>query len=162
MIATGAYLIWEPVQGYILIFAILGMSMTISAIGTLYYYFTMARFMVGGKTLLYAGVILLDFAVFTGAIYDMPTYYLLIYLIAIHAFSGLVDILRANEARIYGAKSWKLKLLTGLVEIFIALACITNINDQAAAVLFYSLGVIYSGFARIVNSFRRTTFVYIQ
>jgi hypothetical protein len=148
--------------GYAIILVFLSISLSITAIGELFYYFTMARFMVGGKVSLYKGVIILDFAFFTLAITDLPNFYLILYLVAIHAFSALVDILRANEARINGAKNWLFKLASGVFEIFIAIACIWNINEREVAVLLFSLGVIYSGLVNVVNSFKRTAIVYIQ
>ncbi len=162
MIATAVYMIAFLDYGYVIILVFLSISLSITAIGELFYYFTMARFMVGGKVSLYKGVIILDFAFFTLAITDLPNFYLILYLVAIHAFSALVDILRANEARINGAKNWLFKLASGVFEIFIAIACIWNINEREVAVLLFSLGVIYSGLVNVVNSFKRTAIVYIQ
>ncbi len=162
MIATAVYMIAFLDYGYAIILVFLSISLSITAIGELFYYFTMARFMVGGKVSLYKGVIILDFAFFTLAITDLPNFYLILYLVAIHAFSALVDILRANEARINGAKNWLFKLASGVFEIFIAIACIWNINEREVAVLLFSLGVIYSGLVNVVNSFKRTAIVYIQ
>ncbi len=162
MIATAVYMIAFLDYGYVIILVFLSISLSITAIGELFYYFTMARFMVGGKVSLYKGVIILDFAFCTLAITDLPNFYLILYLVAIHAFSALVDILRANEARINGAKNWLFKLASGVFEIFIAIACIWNINEREVAVLLFSLGVIYSGLVNVVNSFKRTAIVYIQ
>ena len=162
MIALAVFMVFFTNDGYLVILIILSVSLTISAVGELFYYFTMARFMVGGKLSLYKGVIILDFAFFTWAITDLPNFYLILYLVSIHVFSALVDILRANEARINGAKNWMFKLGSGIFEIFIAIACIWNINNREVAVFLFSLGVIISGLVKVVNSFKRTTIVYIQ
>ena len=155
-------LVADPEVGYDAVLGLLSLSMAVSAIGALYHYFTMARFMVGGKYVLYRGVIFLDFAILTGTLTDLPEVLVLIYLVIIHAFSGAVELLRANEARLYGAKSWKVKFLHGCVNVLIAIACVVFINSHNTAVIIYSIGLIYSGITRIATSFRKTTFIYIQ
>jgi uncharacterized membrane protein HdeD (DUF308 family) len=162
MMIMAIFLIMDPQDGYLIVMGLLGLSMTVSAIAELYYYFTMARFMVGGKVSLYRGVILLDFAFITGTIDDLPSFFVLLYLVGIHLFTGLVEFLRANEARRYGAKHWRMKLVHGFVDVVIAIACIIYINNQEIAVIIYSLGVIYSGLVRITSSFKKTAIVYIQ
>ena len=155
-------LVVNPEDGYDAVLGLLSLSMAVSAIGALYHYFTMARFMVGGKYVLYRGVIFLDFAILTGTLTDLPEVLVLIYLVIIHAFSGAVELLRANEGRMYGARSWKVKFLHGCVNVLIAIACVVFINNHNTAVIIYSIGLIYSGITRIANSFRKTTFIYIQ
>ena len=60
-------LIKEPELGYAIVAMILSVSLLLYAIRCLIYYFTMARHMVGGRSVLYTGIILLDLAVFTMA-----------------------------------------------------------------------------------------------
>ncbi|MCR5338530.1 MAG: hypothetical protein K6E75_08225, partial [Lachnospiraceae bacterium] len=99
MIIISLILMIVPREGYYVVIGILSLVYTVKGINTIIYYFTMARFMVGGKNSLYMGIILLDFGVLTGTLNDVPHYYVLLYLIAIHAFSGVVEILRAFEAK---------------------------------------------------------------
>lgn len=155
-------MIETPDEAYPVIIAIFALGLMLAGLKDLFYYFTMARFMVGGKLSLYKGIITLDLGLFTATLTDVPSYYILMYLAGIHAFTGLVEFLRANEARINGARSWRTKLLHGIVDVGIAVLCFINIRDQETAVIIYSLGLIYSGVLRILSVFRKTTMIYIQ
>ena len=61
MIAVAILLARYPENGFIMIAAILAISMITIGVRYLYYYATMARHMVGGKAILFLGVIILDF-----------------------------------------------------------------------------------------------------
>ena len=156
-LGCAAEMLAYPSDGYTLVIYLLGISLTLYGLGTLIYYFQMARFMVGGRTMLYIGIIAFDFGVFTNTLTDVPHYYILLYLILIHAFSGLVEILRVMEARRYGAKSWRLKLAHGIINLVMAFSCIVFIKQLKAAVFIYSLGLIYSAVMRIISACRRTS-----
>ncbi|WP_026509441.1 MULTISPECIES: DUF308 domain-containing protein [unclassified Butyrivibrio] len=157
-----AYLmIQTPDEAYPVILAIIALGLMLSGLKELFYFLTMARFMVGGKLSLYKGIITLDFGLLTATLTDIPSFYILMYLAGIHAFAGLVEFLRANEARINGARSWKTKSLHGLVDIGIAVLCFINYKNQETAVVIYSLGLIYSGVLRIISALRKTTIIYI-
>ncbi len=160
---AGALLIMsDPSWGYLVIILILSVVMTFMGIKGLVYYFTMARFMVDGRGIFYKGVILLDFGILAGTLTDVPQYYIFLYLIAIHAFSGLVEILRAREEKEYQSRLWIMKGMHGLIDFFIAVACIVFIRYPDIAVLIYCIGVIYSAVTSILYAFRKTRFVYIQ
>ena len=161
MVLFGILLIVSPEDSSVLVISIL--SLTFAAIGlrNLVYYFTMARFMVNGRLILFKGVILLDFGLVSASLIDMPGIYLILYLVAIHAFSGVIEILRAMEARRFGA-SWKLKFSHGVVDILLALCCVVFIRMTNMAIYIYAVGLVYSALIRIINAFRRTALVYIQ
>ena len=151
-----------PRKSYIFVLLILSVGMLISGIGLLGYFFIMARYMVGGKLTLYKGVILLDFALLTISLTDVPRYYVIFYLVVVHAFTGFVEILRAREAWSYGAKIWMLKFAHGVVDIAMALCCIIFIRKTNTAVFIYSIGLVYSGIMRLVTGLRKTPLVYVQ
>ncbi|SFD09040.1 DUF308 domain-containing protein [Butyrivibrio sp. YAB3001] len=161
-IAVAVLLILYPNYAYAVILTILGFGLMIAGIKTLIYFFTMARYMVGGKVSLYKGVILFDFAAFTLSLTNVPKIYILIYLAGIHAFSGLVEILRANEARNNGAKNFKLKFAHGIIDVFMAICCFVFIKKTNTAVFIYSLGIIYSAILRIITAFRKSTLMYVR
>ncbi|WP_022765530.1 DUF308 domain-containing protein [Butyrivibrio sp. XPD2006] len=162
MVITSVILARYPRDAYKYIIVFMATGLFISGVETLIYYFTMAKYMVGGKLILYRGVVLFDFALVTGALADVPRIYVLIYLAVIHLFSGLVEILRSNEARDNGGKSWRLKLFHGLVDVVVAIGCIVFARRTNTAVYMYCFGIFYSGIIRIIQSFRKTTFVYIR
>ncbi len=149
-------------EAYELIILIYGGTLLFNGITRLIYYFTMTRYMVDGKTMLYIGVIFIDFGIFTFTLTDVPIIYLILYVLGIHAFSGLVDILRALETKKYGGTSWKLNFSYGVANILMALLCIFLIKTPTFSVYVYCLGIVYSGIIKIVNAFRRTAVVYIQ
>ncbi len=155
MMAAGLIIILEPDKGYRIVISILGVWLLFYGIGTLIYFFSMARHMVGGKIILYKGIILTDFGYLSASIVDVPRIYVLGYLIIIHAFSGLVEILRAFEQRRYGA-GMKMKLTHGIVNILLALACVVFIKRPATACIIYGIGIIYSACMRIGSALRKT------
>ena len=162
MLVVAVFMLLYPNDTYFFILMFLGFGLLATGIGVLIYYFTMAMFMVGGKVTLYKGVILIDFAILTLSFTDIPKVYILIYLAVVHAFSGFVEILRADETRKNGSKHFKLKLFHGFLNVIMAACCIIFIKKTNTAVLIYSLGLIYSAIIRIITAFRKTTFVYIQ
>ncbi len=149
-------------DAYVIVLLMVTLGFLTSGVSFLIYYFTMSRYMVGGKITLYKGIILMDFAMLTLSLTDVPKRYVLFYLAVIHAFSGMVEMLRAREAGSYKAKSWRLKFMHGLVNIALAVSCIIFIKKTNTAVIIYSIGLVYSGIVRILTSFRKTSFIYIQ
>ena len=163
MLASGIlFMLYPSEEVYTLIVAILALGLAIVGIKNIVFYFRMARHMIGGKMLLIRGVIVLEAAMLTGAIANVPKIYILLYLIVIHAFLGAVEILRAMEAKNSVGGPWKMKFAHGLVDLALAAACLIFIRYTNIAILIYSIGLIYSGVRRILNAFRRTSFILIQ
>ncbi|SFG45770.1 DUF308 domain-containing protein [Oribacterium sp. WCC10] len=146
-----------PAESYTFILALIGTGFFLSGVSTLVYYFTMSRFMVGGKRSLYTGAIMIDFALLTLSFNDVPRVYVLLYFAVLHAFTGLIEILRANETRRNGSKHFKLKLSHGIMDVMLALICIIFIKDTIIAVFIYGFGLVYSGIMHFISAFRRTT-----
>ncbi len=147
---------------YIVALAIISFGLAIDGIRDIIFYFTMARHMVGGKIILFQGVIILDFALLTGSLTSIPKIYILLYLIGIHAFSGVVEILRSMESKKTVEGPWKLKFAHGLINFLIAFACLICISRSNTALLIYSLGLIGSAIVRIFSAFRKTAFIVIE
>ena len=160
-ILCGVLIMLYPDTGYLVMLSFLSLALIISGLRYLGYYFTMARFMVGGKAMLFIGMITLDVGMFTFTMFDLPRAYVLFYLLLYHAFTGLIDILRGLEARRLGS-SWRLKVIHGAVNIVIALFCIIFVRSLNVLVYIYGLGLIYSAVIRISTAFRKTAIVYIQ
>ncbi len=144
-----------------LIMGLLALTLNIKGIKMLIYYFNMARHMVGGDQILVRGLILFDLGTFTATLTQFPQLYIMGYLLTVHAFSGIIDVMRALEAKHFDSPSWKLNLSTGVINIIIGLSCVVFINSMSTAVYIYSAGIIYSAIIRIVTSFRKTAVVYI-
>ncbi len=155
-------LITEPTDAYTFVIGVLALGLTFTGIKYLAYYFSMARHMVGGKMILFRGVIMLDFALLTGSLADVPKIYILLYLVAIHAFSGVVEVLRAMEAKRTVGGPWKMKFSQGVVDFLIALSCFVFIRNTNTTVIIFGIGLMYSSIMRIIGAFRRTTFILIE
>ncbi len=152
----------SPAEGYEDVIYILAGIFVIRGLAKVIYYFSMARFMVGGRWSLYTGIIMFDLGILTATLTDVPHYYILIYLIAMHAFTGAVEVLRAREAARFHSGSWKLKMGHGILDIVLALVCIIFIRKMSVAVEIYCYGILYSSIIRIISAFRKSKFVYIQ
>lgn len=163
MLAVAIFFIVDPSdEAYFFVIGVLTTGLTVKAIKNIIFYFTLARHMVGGKMILLKGVIMLDFAMFTGSMSDVPKIYILLYLIAIHAFSGAVEVLRALEAKHAVSGPWKMKFTHGIIDFFLALSCLVFIRHPFTALIIYCIGLIYSALMRIAGAFRRTTFILIS
>ena len=148
-------------DGLVIVAAILCFSLLIYGIRSLVFYFSMARHMVGGRIILYLGIIVSDLGMFALMLTDIPRFYIVLYLLVIYAFSGVIGILRSLEAKKYRAP-WKLILVSGLINMTVAVLCIVFIKRGDMIVYFYSAGLIYSAAVRIFTAFRKTAIVYIQ
>ncbi len=163
MIVVAVIFILDPSDdAYIFVIAVLSLGLLIKGLKDIVFYFTMARHMVGGKMILFQGVIVLDFALLTGSLSNVPKIYILLYLVVIHAFSGVVEILRAMEARRTVSGPWKMKFTHGIVDFLLAISCFIYIRQTHTALIIYSIGLLYSAVMRIANSLRRTTFILIK
>ena len=163
MIAVALVLIFNPSDiAYMIILLIMSVALAISGIKDIIFYFTMARHMIGGKMILVQGVIILDFALLTASLSDVPTIYILLYLIGIHAFSGVVEVLRAMESKKSVEGPWKLKFSHGIINFALAIACLIFIRHSETALIIYSIGLIYSAIVRIFSAFRKTAFILIE
>lgn len=161
MILSGIFIMLFPRESYKYVLIVLGAGLFILGLNTLLYFFTMAVFMVGGKKILYRGLIFVDFGILSLTLTDVPRIYVLMYLAVIHGFSGLVDILRVKETISNGSSSWKLKLIHGVLDVLLALSCLFFAKKINTAVFIFGFGIIYSGVARIISSLRKNTLEYV-
>ena len=150
-----------PEIGYLVMMAVLGFSACVYGLRQLGYYISMARHMVGGKTTLYYGIIALDFGALTLTLSDMPHIYIALYLMAVYAFSGAIDIMRAVEARRLDAPAWKGKIASGVLNLAVAITSLICIRSTRMLVYIYAAGMVYSACLRIVSALRKTAIVYI-
>ena len=161
VILCGVVMVLNPEDGFIYIAVILGVSLTLSGIRYLVYYVTMARHMVGGKAFLFLGVLVLDIGMFSTSLIDEPRYFIVTYLLAFHALTGLINLLRGREEKKNRAPGWKLNVLHGTVTLLICAACVLYLRRPPVLVSLYCAGLVYSGLVRIDSALRRTAIVYI-
>ena len=151
-----------PEGGCLYIMLFLAASLILRGISELIYYFTMAKYMVGGKLILFIGAVFFDFGIFTLSLSDESKLFVLAYLLGFHAFAGLVNVLRALEAKRYKSTSWRINMAQGVASILTALICMIFYRNETLLVYCYCAGMIYSAALRIYSAFRRTAVVYIQ
>ena len=161
MIIFAAALIIDPEDGILLVAAALGIILLVYGIQKIIYYFSMAMHMVGGKLMLYIGIVVLDAGLFILTLSDVPRIYIVLYLVGINAFSGVIGILRAFELKGAGA-GWKFKFASSLFQILIGAASLVFIKNTQIVVYIFAAGLLYSAIERIVSSFRKTKIIYIQ
>lgn len=165
ILACCLVLIIEPDGGASVIMVILSVSLIVMGVNSVIYFITMARHMVGGRSVLYKGLIILDIGIFTLTIVDTSIVYIIAYLLAFYVFTGVVDVLRAMEAKRFQSPTWKAKLVFGLLNIaagICALVCGIVFRSARIVVYIYSAGLVYSACSRIASAFKRTTITYVS
>lgn len=162
MLLSGAVMLLFPEEGFNCIAVILGVSLILKGVQSLVYYFVMARFMVGGKAILFTGVMILDFGIFTFSMIDERKIYILIYLIAFHGFSAVVNLLKGVREKTSHTGSWRIDLFQGTGNLLIILVCFLFRQSSEILVFLYCGGLFYSAALRIIGALRRNEIVYIQ
>lgn len=161
----GYALYMAPFMGVDMISIVMTATLLLLGIRNLYFYFSMAKHMVGGKKSLIYGIILIDLGVCAYMMQSFPPVYVMIYLLVIHSFYGATDIMVALRARRLKSKTWRIKLLTGLGNLTLGVLAIVfgfTGDDIFNVIYIYALGVAYTGIMRMANAFRRTAVPYIQ
>lgn len=162
LIVFAIILITIPIEGYLIVFTLVSVSWLLQSIRLFFYYFTMARFMVGGRRVLLKATIFFDLALVLFSMSDIPKIYVMIYLVVGMIFVNMVEILRAMDAKRCGNHHWKFRMFAGITGIVLAVICLINYKSANLAGYIYAVELAYSAIVRIANSFRRTKIVYIQ
>ena len=109
-ITVAVIVVAMPDIGFRIAFDFLVVYSIFIGIKELAFYFTMARHMVGGKTILYRGLIMLNFGIFFLSMSDnVPQSFIVVYLMGVHEFGGVMRIMRARESSSFGS-AWKLSM----------------------------------------------------
>jgi uncharacterized membrane protein HdeD (DUF308 family) len=163
MLLGSLVLVIDPENGYYVIAFLLSISLLMSGVRSLVYYFTMARNMVGDTSILYTALVMTDLGLFTLTTITIPKIYLICHLLISHAFSGAVDMMKAIEDKRMQATSWRMSFIYGLGNLLTAVAAFTCILNQSTALVveIYCIGLAYSGIMQIASAFRKTAIIYI-
>lgn len=165
LLLLAAFIALAPQSTFDFVYLIISLMMLVYGLRLLIYYFRMARHMVGGKIILYQSIIVLDAAMFTLTLATASDYIVLAYLLAIYAFAGAIDILRAFEAKKNDSPVWKKKIVIGFLEMGLAIAMIVLglvFRNTDFLVYGFAISLASSGILRIYDAFRKTAIVYIQ
>lgn len=163
MLLGSLALVMDPENGYYIIAVLLSISLLMVGIKSLFYYFTMAKNMVGGKSILYTALVMTDLGLFTLTTITIPKIYLICHLLISHAFSGVVDMMKAYEDKKLKAPSWKMSFLYGFGNLLVAVAAFVCVINKATwlVVDIYSAGLAYAAVMQMASSFRKTAIIYI-
>jgi len=164
MLLCCVILVMYPGPGFYLVAVIVSVSLIVYGLRMLLYYLTMARHMVGGKTVFYIGVIVFDLGIFILTTADNPKLFVVIYLLVAHAFSGLMAVLRAHEAKSYSSPGWKWILLGGIANLVIAVLAVIawlSLRSETDLAYLYAASLFYSAGIQIVSACKKTAIVYI-
>lgn len=150
-------------DGAALVCLFLSLSLVVFGLRNLIFYWTMARHMVDGRSILYIGIIVLDVGIFSLTIARNQGLFILLFLMRVYAISGVMDLLRALEARRYQSP-WRLKMAEGVINLALAAIALVfgfflgNMEDLTA---IYAFSLLYTAAVRLITAFRRTAIVYI-
>ena len=162
MIGFAILLILIPDIAFPMIVGVLALTLVLYALRSIIFYFSMGRHMVGGTRLLIRGVIMLDLGLFAYSLYDVPRIYIVLYLLFIHVFAGVVDVLGALDAKKLEAGSWKLKMATGVINIVVGILCLVFIRSVTMLDYIYCSGLIITALSNIISAFKRTAVLYVS
>ena len=163
MLLFAFLIVISPEEMLPFIVIVLAISMFIRGFRLLYYYISMARHMVGGKSVLYRSIIVFDAAILLTTAIPMSRQIVMFYLLFIYAFYGAIDVLRALEAKSHGAR-WKFKFFSGIFEVLFAIALLVAgmfVGNPVFIVYGYAISLVYTAIVRIVGAFRKTAIVYV-
>lgn len=156
-IACAVIILFVPDEGVNIALGIFAILLFVYSIRTFIYYFSLARHMVGGQIILFIAVFTLCVTLFALNIQRAPDSAVSTILVVILIAAGVVDLLRAREAKKGGAPSWKFNMVNAIIEIVLAVLCqVFNATDPEVTSYVFAITMFYSGISRIVASFRRT------
>lgn len=161
MIACAALMLYDMKDGYLIAINILEMALLVFGLQQIIYYFSMARRMVGGLTIFFKGIFLMDAGFFAICLDSMPRVFTMVYLLVVFGAAGAIGMLRALEMKNINAR-WKLKFASGVFEVLIALSCVLFINSDMLFSCAFAAGTLYLAAERIVTAFQKTAIVYVE
>lgn len=161
MIACSIALMLFPETALIVVAVVLGAWLVAFGVRNLVYYFSMARHMVGGLSLLFVALIAIDLGAFAFTLINNPRPAVVLYLIGCNAFTGLVSIMRAVESKSLDSR-WKPSLIHGIISFALVVTCLVFMGSDQIIVAILCFGLIYGACVRIASAARPTEIVYIQ
>lgn len=162
LLLWAALLIIDPKDGYVWVLIIMDILLVLQAIRGLTYYFSLARFMVDGRRVLYKTLFILDLAIFANFLVNIPSGMLVIYITYIVGFAGVVSIFNAFQALKIKSKAWVKKLIYGIVEFGICVLSIRFIKNMEVMAYVYAAVIIYLAITKIADAFKKSAIMYVQ
>ncbi len=164
LIVLSLLLFLAPEDGLGLVIVLIGIPLLARGVGAVFYYFRMARYMVGGKLVLYRGIIFLDLGILTLSISASQDIIILLGVAGANVFAGAIAMARSFEAKKIGSRRWIPRGVYGLVMLASAVAVNVTVLYQhqiTIAVYVFAAGLVYTAMQRFSRAFRRSAIVYI-
>ena len=130
MFVCAAVIISIPYFGFVISAFILGGILVITGIRYLVYFFTMARYMVGGMSMLYRGILIIDVGAFAFSMIDKANVFILLYMLWFYGTAGFFSIVRGRNAKKSGSPIWRLSIINGIVNLLFVLASLIFIRSK--------------------------------
>ena len=164
MLAAAVLFAIYPGETYQVVLFLLTLSLLLHGIHQLIYYFSLCRYKTGSIETLYKGIFFMDAGLFALNINmgRAPRIMGILYLIITVFVSGVVDVLRANEARKLEMGRWKYQFFYGALQIVISCTGLFFLNSVRLMTYIYCLGLINTAISRIITAFRKTAIVYVE
>ena len=164
-IIVGILILIMGIDGFQYMILLISISFIISGLHQLFYYVTMARKMVGGKSILVRGLLTLDIGVFFLTKMDNPVSFIILYILGYHLLAGVVDVLKVLENRRMGVSIWGFNLFYGIANIafaIICLICILGIGNVILVTYLYGLWLLFTAVIKIVSVYKEQSAVIIE
>ena len=139
----GIFMIYKPFESYVPIARILVAVLVLMGLRNLLYYVLMARHMVGGKMILFIGMLFMDFGIFSYSLVERPKLFLISYLIVSHFFWGSLNIIKAVVEKEI-TPTWRRDCMQGILHMLIMAAAIRYASSVRRLVILFCAGIIYS------------------
>lgn len=162
LLLCAGIMIYDPEQGRYVVVLISGVVLTCMGIRTIFFYFTMSRYMVDGDMMLPRGVVILDLGLFSFILNSVNSFFLNLFLAVYCVVVGVLSLLDTLQEKKAGGTKWKGRAIAGVIPIVAGLGCLFFAKTNQAFVLLFSAVLIYMAVTKIVNVFKKNKMVYIQ
>lgn len=162
MIGVALVILLVPNFGYKIAGGVMGASIVIVGAKKIVYYFTMAKNMVGGKKILFNGIIIFDFGLLALLLIGESQGLMMMYFIVIYLLYGVIDILRFIEIRKLKSSGWHTRLIKGIFCIGIAIVCLIFNTSTSLIVLLFAVGLIGLAIEKVVTAFTKSQIIFIE
>ena len=155
-------MLYNPEEGRYIVVLISGVVLTLLGIKTIFFYFTMSRFMVDGDTMLPRGVVILDLGIFSFILNTVNSFFLNLYLVVYCVMIGVFSLLDTLQEKKAGGTKWKRKAILAIIPIIAGLGCLIFAKTNQAFVILFSGILVYMAVFRVIRVFKKTKMIYIQ
>lgn len=162
LIGVALVILLVPNIGYKIAGGVLGAGIVLLGVKKIIYYITMAKNMIGGKRILFNGIILFDFGLLALLLIGESQGLMMIYFIVLYLLYGLIDILRFIEIRKQKSFGWQTKLIKGIFCISVAVVCLIFNSSADLVVLLFAIGLIGIAIEKIINAFTKSQIIFIK